>query len=100
MTKKKLTARQKKEISEIAALRMRLHDMASGAGFDEIDEVDYWCHTNECLVRLIASVDDAFGGQTEGIGYPSGQLTNYWSLSNYDSLEELTTWLYRAGYRA
>jgi len=100
MTTRKLTARQKKNIEEKSALKKRLHDLASGAGFDDIDQEGYWCFGMDSLVRLIRAVDEAFDSQTEKLSNPEGILTNYWNLRNYECLDALTAWMFDCGYRA
>lgn len=98
-TKKRITKKQR-ELQQKAALRQRLHDLASGARIDGIEEDGYWIYSTESLVRLISAVVDSFDYQTETIGLPEGILTNYWQLTNYESLDSLTDWMFGCGYRA
>jgi len=95
---KKKTQKQIKEDAQKAALRKRLIDMANGAGFDDVECGDYWCHDNESLMRLISAVDDAFSDQLEE--WVESRLREYTSLTYYNCLNNLHQWLWEVGVRA
>lgn len=97
---KKLTIKEKKEIELKDKLRTRVRDMAVGAGIEDVDCGDYWCFTADCLGRLMVAISDTFGLQTEGAGCYDGHLSDPSRLCNYDSLNDLVSWLFVCGYRA
>lgn len=98
MATKKRATKQQREEQQKAELRKRLVDMANGAGFDDVESGDYWCHDNAALERLIRAVDDAFCSQLED--YLTGRLREYTSLTYYDCLDDLHGWLWGMGVRA
>ena len=101
MATKKLTHKQKKEAFEKAALRKRLRDVAYGAGINGVDDECYWDVNLEVLKLLIGGLVDLFSGQTKIISSTNDNLlADYWHLPNYQSLDELTEWMYNLGYRA
>ncbi len=97
---KKKTQKQIREEQQQAALRQRLIDMANGAGIDDVESGDYWCHDVHSLERLIRAVDGAFREQAEAKGCSEDILTVYYQLARYECLDELFDWLWGMGIRA
>jgi len=92
MTKRKTKAQR--ELEQKAALRQRIHDIAVGAGVDDVVEDDYWCIDPESLCRLLIAARHIF--VTDGNEY----LFKAYSIDKYTCLDNLTDFYYRNGVRA
>lgn len=93
MATKKMTAKQKREAQQKAALRQRVSDIATGAAGYRFDDGEAFA-TADFLSRFVPALEVQFGA--DGNSY----LWSTHSLLNYDDVDLTTDYLWDHGVRA